>query len=506
MTLKVAPTLYTISFSSEDFSQSVIIGDKSRIAPFTKFVVPGARFSKLVRDRKWDGKKSIIKRNKLGIGLLPYMTSKMAALPGVSVRFLLDSEVVPPQEIVHRFFEGPGYSTDALELLLALLPDRYPPRDYQLDSVAAALESSRCMIILPTASGKSLIIYLLACLLLDRLGGPGLIIVPRISLVEQLERDFALFSQERISPRLSIEGRDMLNRMQNPERQLMVSTFQSWTGWYDMEGSCLPVPSFVIFDEAHMYSEGADEFARVFQKTRYRYGTTATVPETPLAKLALEGLIGPVLYTKPASELIKEGFLAVPNIHQLILKHHIPADEAPPLPNMEIGSKDHLLIRESRLRIIADIARKLPENSSLLVLSDKLVTQSNFLKDYLQTRSEFTVLSLDANSSKAERSEVIQIMNQPTGRVVLCVTYALFQMGVNIPTLTYVLLFSPSGSSIRVLQSIGRGLRKDSPCHVFDMVDQNMDDDSPRSASIRRKIYQTAYGDQYNFERMEWTC
>lgn len=544
--------------TSDNYSTVQVVGELKPIKRFLKFKVPNARFSKAYKARKWDGTINLINRNRLMVGNIEYLCEH-ALKAGLNVEFHLDGEIVSPLVMSDHFFGNIKYDPEVVMDILRTIPPGYDPRDYQFDSIASAMASTRAMIYLATGGGKSLILYLMGAMLHSHVNGLGLILAPRISLVEQLEQSTRFFSGNKIIPLTSIHHKDAILELKPTDNQLIISTFQSWTGWVD-DGLEVPTIKYLIGDEAHTYSGkgskssegktkgGVKKYADIFKGTEIRYGLTATAPDEDLDKLQLEGLFGKSKYVKKAHELMRAGYLAKPIIHRFYIKHKLTEEDEQALAldckdelekmqildgreatleaelkddgimaiqiklmQQELSSideergrvrarlaqikKDFLLGRKKRFDLITDLAKGFFDNGPMLVLGEKLEAHLKPLNQHFD-EAGFQSLYLDRDSDPKTRKSVIATMGDTEGvDTTLTVTYGLFQMGIDIPTLSNVMLFSPSSSHVRVLQSIGRGLRPSSVCNVFDMIDYT--DKIPENAKKRKKIYDDEYGDQY---------
>lgn len=556
-----------IKATSFDFSFVQILGDYKPIKRFLKFKVENARFSPAFKSRHWDGTINLINRNKLMVGNLHFFCEK-ALSHGLDIEFQMDGRTVTPDIISEHFFGKIKYDPEKVHRILRDIPPGFDPRDYQFDSVAAAMGSKRGMIFLATGGGKSLILYLMGAMLHDQLNNcSGLILAPRISLVEQLEQSIRLFSQNRIIPLTSISHKEAILELKPNDHALIVSTFQSWMTWQDEENLTLPQIKYLIGDEAHTYAGkgskdkenkvkgGVRKYAEVFADVPIRFGLTATPPDDPLDKLQLEGLFGKASYTKKAASLMKSGYLAKPNIYRFFIKHKLTEVEqqallleseeplsrlaelveqeekiiqelaSPDLMDIQVRlyrdqlealesertrhkaqmaliRKDFLLSRRLRYELIFDICKEFFKNGPMLILGEKLERHLVPLQKFIADKG-IESLYLDKDSHRGERQKIIKRMSSPDCDMTLSVTYGLFQMGIDIPTLSNVLMYSPSVSPVRVLQSIGRGLRPSSMCNVFDLIDYI--DKIPESAATRKKIYDSEYEDQYVLKDIKLT-
>jgi superfamily II DNA or RNA helicase len=281
--------------------------------------------------------------------------------------------------------------------------------------------------------------------------------------------------------------------MLDSDNNIIISTWQSWSRW--LKDGIAIEPDYVIVDEAHTLAKNKLpwDYMKAFANTKYRYGLTATENELIHERLTLEGLLGPVLYRELPEKLIEEGFLAKPVIRRLFIKHNIVSTDQ----TTKVSTRD--LVRSPvRMTRVADfIDKHIPPNESLLVLTEAVEEEikpfTDILVDELGPNTD--IFQLTRVARRKEREAIINIVSAPERRTILVVTYGLFQMGIDIPSLKHIMLFSPSRSHIRVLQSIGRGLRPKDYCYVYDMIDYCVER-RDTMASKRLAIYKGAYGDQ----------
>jgi len=474
-----------------DYSFFKICGNKALLKPFMTFKVPGAHFSKAYKDKKWDGTVKLNKWNKLPVGLLPYFIME-GTRRGLKLEAFLNNNILTPKDLEDGLFTGPKWDASSFIELIDHLPDKIKVRYYQIEALNELLKTSRGLLVLPTGSGKSLSMYMLNHMLRTRLK-MGVLLVPRSDLVSQLEMNFLLFSGGNLHMVTSERyGRDIFSHLDPEGPNLIISTWQSWMSW--RSDNIIPiVPDYFIGDEAHTFGKNNTpwEYMAEFRDVRYRYGLTATNCEHLHERYALEGLFGPIVYEEKPEKLIEDGYLARPNITRIYFEHSLPA-RIPGAP--KLNQRD-LVRRPERMRAISNLVdERLPQDKSLMILTEAVEEEINPLH-YILTASlpDTLVLKLDRNSSAKERKEAIDLVNKPRQRTILLVTYGLFQMGIDIPELSYLMLASQSKSPIRVLQSIGRALRPDSPCFVWDLIDYS-DEKIDRISAVRLGIYKAAYG------------
>jgi superfamily II DNA or RNA helicase len=273
------------------------------------------------RNKLWDGKIRLfnLRDQSLYAGLFKYIKS-----------FCLERDIEltsvlrePPSK-----YNLPGMDYPApLDWISCAAPLSLPfePRDYQLDAVEHGLRTRSGLLVSPTASGKSMIIYLLMRYFLEHNDDKCLIIVPTTSLVKQMYTDFAKYSEndKRFSPDEDcheiMAGLDKGHKT----KRVYISTWQSI---YKMQKGYFENFGMVVGDEAHNFK--AKSLTSILTKcteARYRFGLTGTLDGTQTHKLVLEGLFGPHINITTSKELIDRGDLANISIEILLLKH---GDEA----------------------------------------------------------------------------------------------------------------------------------------------------------------------------------
>lgn len=348
---------------------------------FMSFYVPGYKFMPSYKNKLWDGKINLYNLNTKEIyaGLYDYIEAFAAAEGrGYEIEDLDDPVYGPP-----RSAQDPDMSF-VEDIPLSAKGEPIRPRDYQLEAVAHALTNKRAMLLSPTASGKSLIIYLLCRWYLDNHDGRILIVVPTTSLVEQMYGDFADYATtdsdfdiEKAAHRI-YGGQDKNNQ----DARIVISTWQSIyklpTQWF-REFGC------VIGDEAHNFK--AKSLTSVLTKcheAEYRFGTTGTLDGTQTHKLVLEGLFGPVYNVTTTKELMDEGSLASLNINVLLLKY--PDELCKELKGVKYQEEiDFLVSNESRNKFIRNLT--LDQSGNTLVLFQYVEKHGKPLHDLIREKA-----------------------------------------------------------------------------------------------------------------------
>ena len=402
------------------------------------FDVEGASFSPAYRKKYWDGKIRLLSvaKQTLPAGLT-YRLCKALDKFGYSWDFADNKYYGVPYETDPRVF------LDGVDLFMNKISG-IKPREYQVDTVFHALKEYRKTIVSPTGSGKSLMIYAIARYI-KSIGKRALIIVPSKGLVEQMSKDFEDYGwdiEENVHK--IYQGHSL-----DTNSPVTISTWQSIYGldkkWY-RQFDC------VIGDECHNFK--AKCLSSIMNKcadAKWRYGFTGTLDGKNVNKLILEGLFGPVYKTTSSAELMEKGFLAKLNVDIITLKHQPKKFSN---YNEEI---EYIGIHTNRNRFICNLANSLSGN--VLVLFTRVEGQGLPLFEMMKGMTDRSVHLIYGDTDVKTREEVRGIAESSDDNIILG-SYGTMSTGVNIKNLHHVIFASPSKSRIRVLQSIGRGLRK----------------------------------------------
>ena len=405
---------------------------------FFSFTVPGAKFMPSYKNRYWDGKVRLfsIKTNKIYIGLLPYV-DEFCRERGFNFEGINDVIGEKERQPDENFIE---------ELNLP-----FAPRDYQLDAFRTAVQYGRQLLLSPTASGKSLIIYLLA----RYYNKKTIVIVPTTSLVEQMAKDFQDYGyQEDICKIYS--GQPVF------DAPITITTWQSFA---KAPKEVMQSFDVVVGDEAHLFK--AQTLKGILEKmktTAIRIGTTGTLDGSECHRLQLEGMFGPVKKVISSYQLMEEGTIAKINIQCVILRH----TKQKKMTYQE--EMDYLCSSEERNKFITNLVSSLKGNT--LVLFQYVEKHGEVLYPMLDGRVK-DLHYVFGGTDTEDREKVRELVEKSNDSVILA-SYGTFSTGINIKKIDNVVFASPSKSRIRNLQSIGRGLRKadgKDSMRLFDIAD-----------------------------------
>ena len=404
------------------------------------FDVEGAKFMPQYRNKYWDGKIRLFSTSngQIYVGLLDKIIA-FCDRHDYTYEFTHNEYYGTPFEV------NEGISYEGVKDYMRSI-SRHNPRKYQIEGVYDALRHNRKLLISPTASGKSLMIYSLVRYYTDR-HEKILLVVPTTSLVEQMYKDFQDYgwNAESYCHRI-YAGKEKTN-----EYPVTITTWQSV---YKLPRSFFENYSVIIGDEAHLFkSKSLISIMTKLHHAKYRYGFTGTLDGTQTHKWVLEGLFGPSYKVTKTDELMRQGHLSKLDIQCLILKHDPQKFE---VYNDEI---EYLIDHEKRNNFIKNLALDLKGNT--LILYSRVEAHGQVLYDLINTnkQSDRKVFFIHGGVDAEERELVREITENETNAIIVA-SYGTFSTGINIRSLCNVVFASPSKSRIRTLQSIGRVLRK----------------------------------------------
>jgi superfamily II DNA or RNA helicase len=410
-------------------------GIAQELSNYFTFEVPGARFIPSVKSKRWDGKIRLFNSGTHHIyaGLIEYIKD-FANQNNYPVELLSDFE----DDEVDGFDVQDFFKTIKLTK---------QPRDYQLATFLHAIRKRRALLLSPTASGKSLMIYLIC----RYYGLKTLLIVPTTTLVHQMYSDFeeyGLDSEAFCHQIFSGQEKDT-------DKLIYISTWQSiytqprkWFQQFDV----------VIGDEAHLFkAKSLTSIMQNLMDCKYRFGFTGTLDGSQTHKLVLEGLFGTVKKVITTAELIEQKHLSEFKIKAVMLKYddyYRNLNKAAPYRN-EI---EFLINHTPRNKFIRNLALNLKGNT--LILYQYVDKHGKAIYDLIKDKAgDRKVYFVSGTMAGEDRDAIRRAVELETDSIIVA-SYGTFSTGVNITNLHNIIFASPSKSRIRNLQSIGRGLRK----------------------------------------------
>ena len=405
-----------------------------------KFEVPNAKFMPQYRGKNWNGEIHLydMRSKQLYVGLLDKLVN-FCKQYGYTYKFEENKFYGLPFEV------NDGISYEGVKDYMHSICS-HSPRQYQIEGVYDALRHNRKLLISPTASGKSLMIYSLVKYYVDR-GEKILLVVPTTSLVEQMYKDFLDYGWNAESYcHLIYSGKEKTN-----EHPVTITTWQSV---YKLDRSFFEGYGVIIGDEAHLFkSKSLIEIMNKLHHAKYRFGFTGTLDGTQTHKWVLEGLFGPSYKVTQTAELMKQGHLSQLDIMCIVLKH------SPQNFESYEDEVQYIINHEKRNNFIKNLTLDLKGNT--LILYSRVSTHGEPLFNLINNskKSDRKVFFIQGGVEASEREKVREITEQEDNAIIVA-SYGTFSTGINIRNLHNVIFASPSKSRIRNLQSIGRVLRK----------------------------------------------
>ena len=426
----------------------------NELSDFFTFYVPGYKFMPAYKHKIWDGKIRLfdVRKKELPAGLYRYV-EEFANTPGRDYKIALTHD---------NYY---GIAGSKLDIDMSFMKNMtitskgvpIDPRDYQLNAIEHGLTNKRALLISPTASGKSLIIYSLIRWYLENYDKKIIIIVPTTSLVEQLYKDFGDYSE--YDDNFSVQ--DFCHKIYSGKEKIFDQrvVITTWQSIYKMPGHWFETYGMVIGDEAHNFK--AKSLTSILSKCRdaeFRFGTTGTLDGTNTHKLVLEGYFGPAFYVTTTKSLMDEGALSELDISVLLMKY---SDEECKLINKVKYQEeiDFIVRHEKRNNFIGNLA--LDQDGNTLVLFQLVEKHGKPLYDIIKAKAhKRRKIFFVSGATDVDTREQVRTITEKEKNAIIVASLGTFSTGINIRNLHNIIFASPSKSQIKVLQSIGRGLRK----------------------------------------------
>ena len=331
------------------------------------------------------------------------------------------------------------------------------PRPYQYKAVYEAIKNNRKLLLSPTGSGKSLMIYSIVRYYAAT-NKKTLIIVPTTSLVEQMVNDFCDYgwdAEEYVHKIYS--GKD-----KNTDKKIIISTWQSI---YKFPKRYFDDIDCVIGDEAHLFkSKSLTGIMTKLHNAKYRFGFTGTLDGSKTHKWVLEGLFGSCDRVTKTDDLIKSGYLSKFRIKILLCQH------APQHFETYQDEIDYLCEHKGRNNLIKNLVKDLDGNTLVLF---------NYIEKHGEPLFEIINNSVDHDrktffvhgGTEVQDREEVRLITEQENDAIIVASYGTFSTGINIKRLHNIVFASPSKSRIRNLQSIGRVLRVGSGKEIATLYD-----------------------------------
>jgi superfamily II DNA or RNA helicase len=425
------------------FQLEMTRGQAMELKEMLSFYAPNYKYHPQFKAGFWNGKIPFfnIKENLLPIGLLPYFIDYCEQFKYPFV-FNFDRTEEFGSDITEDRFNS---FVDAI-----FPPDgNIYPRYYQQEAIYKVLTNKRGVLQLATSSGKSLIQYSIIRYLLA-MNENILLVVPSISLVEQMFSDFESYgwTEAKEHCNLIYAGKSF-----DPNKKVTISTWQSI---YNKSPEFFKKFTGLVIDEVHLAAgKSISTICSNCKNAAFRVGLTGTMPKDDASIATIVGYLGPVLYKLGAKELIDLGVISQIEIKNIIAKY----PEKMCIQRMDYATeqKDIFEYANRTKKIMAKLVPIIRGQNTLLLV--QRIEHLKEVRDHIvDNYQDFKVYTISGETKPEERERIRKIIDTEDN-VILVATYQTLSTGVSIKKLHHIIFFASYKSEVKVLQSIGRGLR-----------------------------------------------
>ena len=453
-----------------------------------KYEIPGARYQPSVRLGRWDGKVPFFNLGgttyiNLLPEILPYLDEQGYDIEiddARQYRTTFEFKEVTEQSYSHILWpKGHPKAGEPMEL-----------RDYQPEIINRFFANPQCVQEVATGAGKTVVTAALA----DAVStyGRSIVIVPNKSLVTQTEDDFVnmqldvgvYFGDRKEYNRTHTictwqSLNNLLKNTKNAEAEITIGEF--------LEGVVA-----VIVDETHQAKADALKtlLSGPFAQVPIRWGLTGTIPKEDYARQSINCMLGPVVGQLSASELQAAGHLAQCHVNVVQLVDHKE------YTNYQSELK-YLIETSERLDYMAQLISTIVDTGNTLILVDR-ISAGRALASRLPN-SVFVSGATKAGERKEHYDEVAEVSDK-----IIIATYGVAAVGINIPRIFNLVLLEPGKSFVRVIQSIGRGIRKAEDKDFVQIWDITSTCKFAKRHLTKRKAFYKEANYPFTVEKAEW--
>ena len=453
-----------------------------------KYEIPGARYLPAVRLGRWDGKVGFFQ-----LGGSTYINLLPEILPYLDKQGY-DIQLEDVREYQTQYaFEEVTEETFAHKVW----PDKHPMagqpvvlRDYQIEIINRFLENPQCIQEVATGAGKTLMTAALSYSCESH--GRTVVIVPNKSLVTQTEADYI---------NLGLDVGVYFGDRKEFGHQHTICTWQSLNillkntkgGEADITiMEFLEDVVCVMVDEVHMAKADALKtlLTSVMAHIPIRWGLTGTIPKEAFEQVSLLCSLGPVVGKLSAAELQEQGVLAQCHVNILQLADYVEYKDYQ-------SELRYLLETDERLDYIAQLVERIRDTGNTLILVDRIAPGRALVEKI--TDAVFVSGGTKADDRKEHYDDVATSDDK-----VIVATYGVAAVGINIPRIFNLVLVEPGKSFVRVIQSIGRGIRKAEDKDFVQIWDITSTCKFAKRHLTTRKKFYTEASYPYQVEKVEW--
>lgn len=428
------------------FNLKLDVSQSMELKEFLSCYTENYMWSPKFKSKMWNGKVSFfsVRDQTIPIGLLPYLYTFAEKFKyKVILKFDVSTMVNDlTDEDMKEMYDTISKGTE------------YYPRDYQQVAIQKSLTNKRGVLEYATGSGKSLIIYYIIMFLLNQ-DKEVLLIVPNVSLVEQMFSDFKdygwntadEFCNKLYSKQIIMKGKPVL-----------ISTWQSV---YKRSSDFFNRFDAIIIDETHCAgsSLSIQNLLKKCKNAEYRLGFTGTLPKQDVSKYNIFGYIGSNLSSLKTIDLIDKGLLSNLKIANILLQYPDEVVDEVRRAKSYQYEIDTIYDYEKRNMALDFVVDNVDDNDNVLVLVNRIDKHLKGVQSHLEKRYPNKKLYIIYGATPAkERERIRNKMDTEKGAILLS-TYQTLSTGINIKELHHLVFFASYKSRIKILQSIGRILR-----------------------------------------------
>jgi superfamily II DNA or RNA helicase len=373
-------------------------------------------------------------------------------------------------------------------------------RDYQPEIINRFFTNPQCVQEVATGAGKTVITAALA----DGVSqyGRSIVIVPNKSLVTQTEEDFVnmqldvgvYFGDRKDYNRTHTictwqSLNNLLKNTKNDEADITIGEF--------LEGVVC-----VIVDEVHMAKADALKalLSGPFAQIPIRWGLTGTIPKEQFEYMSIFCMLGNVVGQLSARELQEAGHLAMCHVNIVQLIDHVEYNDYQ-------SELKYLTTNPERIAYLARLIGTIKDGGNTLILVDRIETGKMLqieLSNLWSLLSDKPDVVFVSGATKAgERKEHYDEVAEATNKIIIA-TYGVAAVGINIPRIFNLVLVEPGKSFVRVIQSIGRGIRKAADKDHVQIWDITSNCKFAKRHLTKRKQFYKEANYPHSVEKAEW--
>jgi len=345
-------------------------------------------------------------------------------------------------------------------------------RDYQIQAIFNCIRNQRQISITSTGGGKSLIIYVLYRWYLENSNinnKPFMLVVPNLSLIRQMAKDFVDYST---GNGFDVDGNIQLISEGATKVITKSLVLVTWQSVYNESSEFFNQMNVILIDEVHLAKSASIKgILQQSTEVKYRFGVTGSLDKSKVNKLVLNGLLGTISRVKSTRDLIDEGHLSDISIKCIVLKYSKETKKL--LKGVDYQKEVAFLCQhQGRNDFISKVSASL--SGVTLVLYNFVKDHGVPLYDNISSKVDTKTICHFVSGSHVsadKREEIRSDVIKSTGNVIVVASFGTFSTGINIPNIDNIILAAPTKSVIRLVQCIGRGLRKSDGKSLLNVID-----------------------------------